>query len=357
MADGKISVMTGATGHVGYALLMELINSGERPRILIRKDISIFDGLECDKVYGDVTDLASLEKAFEGADVVYHLAGMIEIKPGNEEAVYNVNVNGTKNVVAACKKCGVKKLVYMSSVDTYPPLPHHQLMTEISHYDPSILEGAYAKTKAEATQYVLDNNGTDGLETVVVQPSACMGPYDFKVSSVGEMVRMFLAGQFPVSLAFGGYNFVDVRDVAHGTRMASTNGKPGECYILCGDAITVDDFIKTLAKVLNQKAPKLKLGKGLVDVVAPVMEVYYKVTDTTPLFTRYSIRKLTSNCNFSYAKAKRDLDYNPMSVEQSARDMVQWIIDYEGDPKDPAVKAKKKAAKKAAKEKKKAAKK
>ncbi len=357
MTDKKLSVLTGATGHVGYALLLELIGSGEKPKILIRKDISIFDGLDCEKVYGDVTDLDSLVKAFEGAETVYHLAGMIEIKTGNEDAVYNVNVNGTKNVVEACKKCGVKKLVYMSSVDTYPPLPNHRLMTEINHYDPSILEGAYAKTKAEATQYVLDNNGTDGLETVVVQPSACIGPYDYKVSSVGEMVRMFLKGMFPVSLAFGGYNFVDVRDVAYGTRMAAQKGKPGECYILCGDAVTVDDFIKALAKARGTKPPKIKLHKGLVDVAAPIMEVYYKATDTTPLFTRYSIRKLVSNCNFSYAKAKRDLDYEPMSVEKSARDMMNWIIENEGDPLDPEVKKRKKEQKKAEKARKKAAKK
>ena len=143
-------VMTGATGHVGYALLLELAKNGDNPTILIRKDSKIFDGIECEKVFGDVTDLASLEKAFEGAEVVYHLAGMIELKPGNEDAVYRVNVTGTKNVVAACKKCGVKRLVYMSSVDTYPPLPDGQVMTELSHYNPEILEGAYAKTKAEA---------------------------------------------------------------------------------------------------------------------------------------------------------------------------------------------------------------
>ena len=150
------SVMTGATGHVGYALLLELIKDGQKPTILIRKDINIFDGLECEKAFGDVTDPASLEKAFAGADVVYHSAGVIELKPGNEELVYNVNVTGTKNVVEACKKCGVKKLVYMSSVDTYPPLPNGEMMTELSHYDPEILEGTYAKTKAEATQYVIE---------------------------------------------------------------------------------------------------------------------------------------------------------------------------------------------------------
>ncbi|MBO5935150.1 MAG: NAD-dependent epimerase/dehydratase family protein [Clostridia bacterium] len=325
------SVMTGATGHVGYALLLELIKDGQKPAILIRKDINIFDGLECEKVFGDVTDPASLEKAFAGADVVYHSAGIIELKPGNEELVYNVNVTGTKNVVEACKKCGVKKLVYMSSVDTYPPLPNGEMMTELSHYDPEILEGTYAKTKAEATQYVIDANGTDGLETVIIQPSACIGPYDFKVSSIGEMVRMFIKGNFPVTLTFGKYNFVDVRDVAQAAVAASTKGKAGECYLICGEAITVAEFIEITAKALGRKAPKIKLHKWLADLSAPIMEVYYKVTDTTPLFTRYSIRKLVSNCNFSNAKARAELDYNPMSVEKSIKDMADWIKEYEAN--------------------------
>lgn len=328
--EQKLSVMTGATGHVGYALLLELMKQNEKTRILIRKDSKLFDGIDCERAYGDVTDLDSLKKAFEGADVVYHLAGMIEIKAGNEDKVYNVNVNGTKNVVEACKACGVRKLVYMSSVDTYPPLPGNQVMTEISKYEPDKLEGAYAKTKAEATQYVLDANGTDGLETVVVQPSACIGPYDFKVSSIGEMVRMYLKGQFPVSMAFGGYNFVDIRDVAYGTYMAAKQGRPGECYILCGDACTVDDFVKAMAKAVGKKPSKIKLHRFFVqDIVAPVMEVVYKISGGTPLITRYSIRKLLSNCNFSYKKAQDELDYHPMSVDKSVADMIDWVIENE----------------------------
>ncbi len=322
-------VMTGATGHVGYALLLELIDKYEKPGILIRKDSKMFDGLNCEKFFGDVTDMASLEKAFEGAEVVYHSAGVIELKQGNEEMVYNVNVNGTKNVVEACKKCGVKKLVYMSSVDTYPPLPNGEQMTELSHYEPEILEGTYAKTKAEATQYVIDSNGKDGLETVIIQPSACIGPYDFKVSSIGEMVRMFIKGNFPVTLTFGKYNFIDVRDVAKASVLAEEKGKAGECYLICGDEMTVAEFLEVTAKATGRKAPKMKLHKWMADMSAPIMEVYYKVTDTTPLFTRYSIRKLVSNCNFSNAKAREELGFNPMSVEKSIKDMADWIIDYE----------------------------
>ena len=303
----KLSVVTGATGHVGYALVKELEARGENFRILIRKDSKIFDGINCERVFGDVTDPASLEKAFEGADVVYHLAGVIEINKGNEDMTWKVNVDGTKNVVEACKKCGVKRLVYASSVDAYPPLPDNQVMREISHFNPEILDGTYAKTKATATNYVFENND-DKLETVVCYPGACCGPYDFKVSSVGEMVRMFFNG-------------------------AAEKGRPGEGYILTDEVVTVDELIHMLADICGTKAPGFKLPLGLAKAFAPLMEVYYNAAKKTPLFTRYSIRKLTSNCNFSCDKAKKELGYAPMGAKQSFTDMVAWIKEYEGTGK------------------------
>ena len=143
------------------------------------------------------------------------------------------------------------------------------------------------------------------------------------------MVRMFVNGVFPVTLSFGAYNFVDIRDVAHGMHMAAKQGGKGECYILCGEKISVGDFIAVTAKACGKKPPKIPLSYGVAKAVAPAAEVFYKVTKKTPLFTRYSIRKLVSNCNFSIEKARKELDYNPMSVEQSVTDMVKWIRENE----------------------------
>ena len=324
-----LSVITGASGHIGYALLRELVEKGERVRILIRKDIPAFEGIECERVYGDVTDPDSLEEAFRGADVVYHLAGIIDINIGNDAAVWNVNFGGTKNVVEACRKCGVRRLVYASSVDAYVPLPGNEVMRETDSFDPDAVDGTYAKTKAAATNYVFDAC-RNGLDAVVVYPGACIGPYDFKVSNVGEMVRMFMHGSFPASLSFGAYNFVDVRDVAHGMVLAAEKGRTGEGYILCGEQITTHGFIRTVAEAVGKKAPRIRMGKSVVSFAAPVMEVYYKLSKTTPLFTRYTIRKLTSNCNFSSDKARNELGYTTMSVRESVRDMVAWIRENEG---------------------------
>ena len=202
-------------------------------------------------------------------------------------------------------------------------------MREVDSFNPDELDGTYAKTKATATQFVLDEVKAGKIDAVVTHPGACIGPYDFKVSNVGEMVRMFVNGIFPVTLSFGAYNFVDIRDVAHGMYMAAKQGGKGECYILCGEQISVDGFIKATAKACGKKAPKIPLSYGFAKAVAPAAEVFYKVAKKTPLFTRYSIRKLVSNCNFSIEKARKELDYNPMSVEQSVTDMVKWIREYE----------------------------
>ena len=323
--------LTGATGHVGFAVLKELQNYTDREtRILLRKDPGYFEGLTCTKVKGDITDYDSLLEAFKGCDTVYHVAGCVEIKPGNEDFVYKVNVTGTENVIKACRETGVKKLVYMSSVDTYLPLPDNQVMTEIYEYNPDVLEGAYAKTKAEATAKVLKANEPGVLETVVCQPSACMGPYDFKVSSIGSMVRMFSSGKFPITMTFGAYNFVDVRDVALGTIAAGDRDTAGQVYLLCNKSCSVDEFIRLLAEVSGNKPPRIKLGKGIIDLAAPIMEVFYKVSGQSPIFTRYAVRKLVSNCNFSYEKAHRELDYNPRPLRDSLRDSLQWIKETEG---------------------------
>lgn len=324
-----LSVITGASGHIGYALLLKLIEKGERVRILIRKDLKQFEGLDCEKVYGDVTAPASLEKAFEGADTVYHLAGIIDINNGDDSLVWKVNFEGVKNVVNACRKKNVKKLVYASSVDAFLPLPNGEVMRETNNFEPDKLEGTYAKTKASATNYVFEMCEKENLPAVVVYPGACIGPYDYKISNVGEMFRMCLNGKMPASLKFGAYNFVDVRDVADGMILAAEKGKIGEGYILCGEMISTNDFIKTVMLACGKKPPKLKMGYGIVKVAAPLCEAYYKISKSTPLFTRYSMRKLCSNCNFSIEKAKSELGYSPMSVKKSIEDMVEWIKENE----------------------------
>ncbi len=327
MATRKKCLLTGATGHVGYAVLMELLAQDWDVTILLRKKNSLFDCLDCRTAFGDVTDPAALETAFAGMDVVFHVAGAVEINKGHEDRTWLVNFEGTKNVLRACKACGVRRLVYMSSVDAMKPLPAGEVMVEQTRFDPDELIGTYAKSKAAATQHLLDNHGD--VEVVVLHPSACTGPYDFKGSSFGAGLKMFMSGKFPVTMSFGAYNFVDVRDVAKGTVAAAEKGRNGECYILSGELLTVDGFVRAVNDIMGFGAPKFTLTDGLMRVAAPIMELYYNLSGAMPLFTRYTVKKLKDNCNFSHEKATRELGYAPMSARESLADTIAWMKENE----------------------------
>lgn len=334
MMSGGLNVITGGRGYVGYALVKELESRCEKMRLLLRSDSPCFDGIECEKFMGDVTNPEQLEKAFEGAETVYHIAGVVDISGTKDKQVWNVNFEGTKNVVAACKKCGVKNLIYCSSVDAIPAGKGDEVITEISSFDPDLLEGAYAKSKACATQFVLDNAGDD-LKVCVVHPSCCLGPYDNNgTSSVGTMISLFLKGLFPVTLDFGAYNFVDVRDIAKGMVAAAEKGRNGECYILSGYVHTLDEFIRTLSYVCDKKPPELRLRKSMILAFLPFIEKAFDVLKMPPVLNEYSIRKLCENCNFSCDKARNELGYEPMTLEESLDGTVKWMLEREIDEKE-----------------------
>ncbi|MDR1734950.1 MAG: NAD-dependent epimerase/dehydratase family protein [Oscillospiraceae bacterium] len=316
--------VTGGTGHIGFALCKALAEKDAAVRLLLRGPSSIMAGFRFETVFGDILDYQSLVSAFNGMDTVFHVAGLVDINGIDEPKVWDVNVTGTENVWRACKVCGVKRLVYVSSVDALPPLPKGETMTEISSFDPAAVTGTYAKTKAAATKFLLDHVGEEP-EIVICHPSACIGPYDYKVSFAGVLVRYWLKRSIPFSLSFGGYNFVDVRDVAEGLIAAAEHGKDGSCYILSGAYVTVDAFLRLLAKLTNHRPPLLRFPYGMTVGLIPASEKYYDLMHKTPLFTGYTLRKLRDNGMFSHAKATQELGYRPRSVEESLRDMLTWL--------------------------------
>lgn len=320
----KLNVITGARGYVGYALVKELEERGEKMRLFLRSDSSYFEGIECEKAFGDICNAEDLEKAFEGADTVYHVAGMVDTGIGYNEKLWKVNVEGTKNVVSACKKCGVKTLIYVSSVDAIA-VNEEGIITEATSFNPDLIDGEYGKTKAAATQYVLDNAG-DGLKVCVVHPSCCIGPYDNnETSMMMTAMKLYVRGLFSMTFDFGGYNFVDVRDVAKGMVAAAEKGRNGECYILSGYAHTLDEFMTTLAYVCDKKPPKIKIKKKLLDSYMPMIESTFKFAKLPPVLNDYTLRKICENCNFSCAKAHSELGYTPRTLEEAIQGSIEWL--------------------------------
>lgn len=182
-------VVTGATGHIGNVLVRELLSRGENVSVVIPpfEDTACLDGLQLEMVKGDVRQIDSLIQAFRGGDVVYHLAGAISILPGKNELLHQVNVVGTRNVVEACLKTDVRRLIYTSSIHAVKEPPHGTVIDETLPYDPDTVLGDYAKSKARATLEVL-KGVKRGLDAVIVCPTGVIGPYDYydyRVSDIG----------------------------------------------------------------------------------------------------------------------------------------------------------------------------
>lgn len=318
-------VVTGAAGYIGNVLCRDLHASGYNVAAFVQKTDDITHILDiCDIVPGDVRDESSLCAAFADADAVVHCAGIVDIGTRNKALMEKVNVGGTINVVEACKKCGVKRLLYVSSVHALPALPSGQTMAEITGFDPALVEGDYAKTKATATARVLQA-AKNGLDAVVVHPSGIVGPFDYGISSIGQLIIDFLCGRLRAYID-GMYSFVDVRDVSQGIMRALTKGRAGECYILSGEIVTVPQLLATVSEASDKTMPRIKLPYWFAYGTGFLAEQYYRLLHQRPVFTAYSVKTLRTNCSFSSEKAKNELGLTFIPMETSLTDMTHWIM-------------------------------
>ena len=315
-------VVTGATGHIGNVLVRYLIDRGYEVKSLVlnENEKDILKDLNTEIVYGDVRKLETLVDAFTGADIVFHLAGIIEIGSGNKKKVREVNVEGSKNVVAACKMSHVKKLVYTSSVHAIPE--KEGIITETTNFSKDLVKGTYAKSKAEATDYILKSN-SDELQVIIVHPSGVIGPYEYIKSNMGQLIIDCATGRMKAYIK-GGYNFVDVRDVANGIILACEKGRPGECYILAGHSITIKELMAIIEKQTGKKAAKLVIARWFAYITGALSEIFYKIVKEKPLFTSYAVYTTGTNCNFSIEKAKKELGYSIRGIEETIADTIKW---------------------------------
>lgn len=318
--------VTGAAGLLGNVLLRELLAGGATGlRAVVRPGGSRAGvaGLDVEMMEADVGDHNTLVRAFRGAAVVYHVAGMVSIARGGLERLRQINVEGTRTVIAACRTAGVGRLVYTSSVHALVEPPRGACLTEEAPIDPARSRGAYDKTKAEATLLVLEA-AREGLDAVIGFPSGVVGPYDFRPSHIGELVLACSHGRIKAYVD-GAYNFVDARDVAKGLISAAERGRSGEGYLLCGHEITVADLIHTIAAVTSVPAPRLKVPLGFVRAVSFLIPAYYWATRERPLFTSYSLDVVASNHLMSHDKATRELGFSPRPLRETIEDTVRWF--------------------------------
>ncbi len=321
-----MNLVTGATGHIGNVLIRLLNERGERVRAMVMpgEDPSPLNGLDVEVVEADVLDYQSLLKAFDNIEVVYHLAGIISILPGKDHMVQAVNVSGTRNVIQAARSCGVRRLVYTSSIHALKRVPEGILIDESIPFDIEHAISSYDSSKASASMAVL-NAVKDGMDAVIVCPTGVIGPYDFLRSEMGQLI-LDCVDQKPMLYVDGAYDFVDVRDVAQGLILAGEKGRCGESYILSGERIEVPDIIKIVQEVLGTRLFSLKIPFSLARFTANLTPLYYRLTRGRPRLTSYSLATLTANSNISHSKAHLELGYRPRPLRESLADTVKWFL-------------------------------
>ena len=322
-------LVTGATGFLGRAVSEELVRRKPQVPALVLHDDPYTDLLpkEVRTVIGDVCDKSSLSDFFADADsrtCVIHCAGIVSVASRPGPRLYQVNVGGTWKVLRQCMEHDVGKMVYVSSVHAIPEKPKGCIITEDCEFSPGLVDGDYAKSKAAATELVFDA-AERGLNASIVFPSGIIGPGDLQGGSFTSMAKSFLSGKLPFAVR-GGYDFVDVRDVARGILACSESGEPGKGYILSGCYVTIRRMLQLVGKAAKLKYRSICLPLGLARLAAPYYE-RRSLRERKPLFfTPYSVSVLASNGQFSHAAASERFAYQPRPIEETLGDMTAWLL-------------------------------
>ena len=323
-------LVTGATGFLGRAVVKELVRREAQVHALVLHNDPYIDFLpkEVHTVIGDVCDKSSLVDFFADADsrtCVIHCAGIVSVASRPGPKLYQLNVGGTWRILNQCMERNVGRLIYVSSVHAIPEKSKGCIITEDCEFSPGLVDGDYAKSKATATELVFEA-AERGLNASVVFPSGIIGPGDIQGGSFTSMAKSFLAGKLPFAVR-GGYDFVDVRDVAKGILACSENGESGKGYILSGHYVTIRSMLQLVGKTAKLKYRPICLPLSLAKLAAPYYE-RRSLKDRKPLFfTPYSVAVLASNGQFSYAAASECFAYQPRPMEETLRDMTAWLLE------------------------------
>lgn len=322
----KIYLITGAAGHLGSAVCSLLKERGERVRGLAyyTDNTEFIEKLGVEIVRGDVTDKESLRPLFADAENAYliHTAAVVDINSRENERMREVNVEGTKNVIALAEEYGVQKTIYVSSVHAIPVLPHGRVMREVRSFSPETVDGAYAKSKAEAAAYVIGKM-EEGFNCCIVHPSGIIGPYPSRGNHLVQMIKNYVKGMLPGCIR-GGYDFVDVRDCALGIAAALEQGRAGECYLLTGGYYSIIEMLKMLKEITQGKSVRV-WPAWLAKLFAPAMAKAALRKGMKPVYTAYSLSTLGVNSRFSHDKATFELGFMPRELYETLEDTVRWL--------------------------------
>lgn len=327
MDKKEIHLVTGASGRTGLALCAELKSRGIFVRALSQSlERRAYLSRYADEIIPvDIRDSEALNAAFSGVDYVYHLAGIVSIASKLDSLIESVNITGTKNVIDACFAARVKRLVYTGTVHTIPFHDTTTLLKEIPRYDPKAVDGAYAISKAEASNLVLDAVRERGLNAVIGMPSGIVGSFELKRSNFGQMVVDVAERRLPAYVT-GQYDFVDVRDVTRALADLARAGDSGETFTLSGHIITVKKLVEVCAAAARVPPPRLCVPLATLKPFAALTEKIDLARGKTLTFTPYALKVLGDNCNFSREKIAALTGYSPRPVEEALAEQVEFYF-------------------------------
>jgi dihydroflavonol-4-reductase len=317
------AVITGATGHVGVNLAEVLLARGHQVRAVVRNDVRGLEGLSVEKLSGNVRDVESLRRAFRGCDVVFHAAAHISITGFDRGDVLSTNLQGTRNVLSAFRDCGARRLVHFSSIEALSPRPLDAPLDEERAFVSNGDGSPYAQSKAQAEAEV--RGAIDGgLDAVIINPTAIIGPHDWKPSLLGNAVMAIARGSYPM-LIDGGFDWVDVRDIAEAALCAAETAPAGSRYIIGGRWASMAELAELVCAVSGARPPRMMCPFPVARAWAPMSTAFCRVTGRAPLFTSYTLKVLRGNTHISHARAERELGYRPRDLSQSVRDTCLWF--------------------------------
>jgi len=318
--------ITGATGFLGSHVAQVLSEQGADLRLLVRptSNLKNLEGLNAETATGDLRDPGSLEKAMSGCDAVFHVAADYRIWVRDPAEMYRSNVEGTRAILEAARKKGVRSVVYTSSVATVGFTGNGRPANEESPVSLDDMIGHYKRSKFMAEQLALEA-GRSGLRVVTVNPTTPVGEQDIKPTPTGRIVVDFLKGKFPAYVDTG-LNLVDARECASGHVAALEKGKSGERYILGGENLTLKQILDKLGSISGLPSPKVKLpyffafAAGLVDQTVSGL-----LLGREPRATVEAVRMGKKKMWASSDKATRELGWKIVPAENALRRAVEWF--------------------------------
>ena len=317
------TLVTGASGFLGSHVARELASRGDEVRVLMRPSSTnrAVGDLSLEYVTGDLRDPASLERAVAGVRYVFHVAADYRLWARKPSDIYDSNVGGTKNLLAAAKRAGVEKFIYTSTVATIA-VDRPELPTESTQARLEEMVGHYKRSKWMAEQEVL-KAAREGFPAVVAMPTTPVGPSDWKPTPTGKIILDFLNGKMPGYVETG-LNFVGAEECAAGHLLVAEKGKVGERYLLGAENLTLKQLLDALSKITGLPAPRRKIPHGLALGVAYLNTAFSRLIGREPQIPVEGVKIARHMMFVNCEKAWRELGFTPGSVAAALERAVHW---------------------------------